>query len=310
MICELKINLLVDLILQKPIQLNASLHNTECIGCAFQHVTVANRAVIFELILNTNYEYKLFLQELNTKASCLVALSLGEHGKYRVSVEQISTSTLNCTLIVDCQPNQIFIPLIVAGIILLILFIASIVASRFELVDSIKRKVERTFRGQPDQPRVFSYDLQTCAPAASVETRSVVNPIKTKKRLISLDAFRGFGKEKHLNFIDRIRIDCFFSVNRNDFRQLWGRWLRCVRSWSLARFNFCRYCFSIFHLDDGNIVGYFIEKCIREKCSQTNNIDQIVDSFGEIIRQLKIDRSVTMKYKTILVITFRRSVSF
>jgi len=73
------------------------------------------------------------------------------------------------------------------------------------------------FKHVPPQESTHSYDLQACSPVATMDTMNATdgNPTITKlppihkvssvivprsKRLLSLDAFRGFGKKNKKNF--------------------------------------------------------------------------------------------------------------
>jgi hypothetical protein len=144
----------------------------------------------------------------------LETLSLHEHGQYilhvQTSINSTSDSGLKCFLSTQRSGNNIYIPLIVGGVILLILFIACIFAQRMKLREYLIDLKNHCFKYVPPQESAHSYDLQASPPATTIEPINPTNenPIMAKlppiqkasnvvvprsKRLLSLDAFRGFS---------------------------------------------------------------------------------------------------------------------
>ncbi|CAF3370347.1 unnamed protein product [Rotaria sp. Silwood1] len=172
------------------------------------------------LTVNTKYNYRIRI-ELNNSSFCVETLSLYEHGQYVLNVQMsLSSSTnsssnsdLRCRLITRRSANNIYIPLIVGGVILLILFIACIVAQKLKLRESLIKLQNRYLKRVPPPPSqetTHSYDLQVRSAATTTDpinaisgnstltklppTNKISNVIVPRsKRLLSLDAFRGFA---------------------------------------------------------------------------------------------------------------------
>jgi hypothetical protein len=161
---------------------------------------------------------------LSNTSSCLETLILYEHGQYVLNVQNSNTPSTNssvdtglkCLLTTRRSPNNVYTPLIVGGVILLALFIFSIFAQRMKLREYLINLKNRCFNHVPPQESTHSYDLQACPPATTI-CQSGIDAINTvecnpnvsklppihkvshiivprSKRLLSLDAFRGFGK--------------------------------------------------------------------------------------------------------------------
>lgn len=148
-------------------------------------------------------------------------LSLYEHTQYTLNVQISSTnsssdSNLKCLLTTSRLANNVYTPLIVGGVILIALFIFCIFAQRMKLREYLINLKNRCCNHVPPQDTTHSYDLQVCPPATTVcqsgidtfttqectPNISKIPPIHKishvivprSKRLLSLDAFRGFGK--------------------------------------------------------------------------------------------------------------------
>lgn len=136
---------------------------------------------------------------------------------------------MKCQLTTQRSANNIYTPLIVGGVLLLILFLACIIAQRMKFIDYLINVKNRCFKRAPPQDSTHSYDLQQCTPAVTIDTMNVVeaNPIMTKlppihkisnvivprsKRLLSLDAFRGFSKKKKIEFFTFYHFVSFFLL--------------------------------------------------------------------------------------------------
>jgi hypothetical protein len=213
--------------------------------------------------LNTKYTYRIRIELTNT-SSCLETLSLYEHGQYTLNV-QISTTNsstdtgLKCLLTSYRLANNVYTPLIVGGVILIALFIFCIFAQRMKLREYLINLKNRCCNHVPPQESTHSYDLQACPPMTTI-CQSGIDTINTaectpniskippihkisqvivprSKRLLSLDAFRGFGKR--LFSLDFIYSSLFGSFNRYDICELWRWWLCSIRTFSMAWNNIC-----------------------------------------------------------------------
>ncbi|CAF1481200.1 unnamed protein product [Adineta ricciae] len=180
----------------------------ECIDCPYEVITQdLSSTKSIELTLNTKFNYRIRV-ELNPTSSCQDTLILYEHGYYRFDVKLSSTtnSTFQCLLTRQRSPNNVYIPLIVGGVILLVLFVACLVAQRFKFRTFLINLRNRVSDRVPPQESAQSYDLQSRAPVttnneadtstatakqqSAHEMSNVLVP--RSKRLLSLDAFRGF----------------------------------------------------------------------------------------------------------------------
>jgi hypothetical protein len=148
-------------------------------------------------------------------------LTLYEHGQYILNVQTSTTPSTNsssdlglkCLLTTRRLANNVYTPLIFGAVILLALFIFSIFAQRLKLREYLIKLKNRCFNHVPPQESTHSYDLQACPPATTIcqtgidtiECNSNVSKlppihkishviVPRSKRLLSLDAFRGFGK--------------------------------------------------------------------------------------------------------------------
>ncbi|UJR27883.1 hypothetical protein I4U23_009148 [Adineta vaga] len=182
----------------------------ECIDCPYEVITgnlSSTKAV--DITLNTQFNYRIRI-ELNEILSCQETLILYEHGYYIFNVKLSSSSTTNsslqCTLTTQRSPNNIYIPLIIGGIILLVLFLVCIIAQRYKLREYLLNLKNRLSKHVPSQESTHSYDLQTRTPVVTndeINTNASTTKlppihkvsnvlVPRSKRLLSLDAFRGF----------------------------------------------------------------------------------------------------------------------
>ncbi|CAF0889821.1 unnamed protein product [Rotaria sordida] len=211
----------IDVIVDKQIIGNLSVYVQviECIDCPYKIIAQdLSSNKILNLTVNTKYNYRIRI-ELNNTLFCIETLSLYEHGNYILNVKiSLSSSTnsssnsdLICTLITRHSPNNIYIPLIIGGIILLILFIACIVAQKIKFRERLIILKNRFFKSvPPPQETPHSYDLQARTSATATDPINATNGNSTltklppipkisnvavpkSKRLLSLDGFRGFA---------------------------------------------------------------------------------------------------------------------
>ncbi|CAF2506841.1 unnamed protein product [Rotaria sp. Silwood2] len=191
----------------------------ECIDCPYRIIAQdlsSNKSLY--LTVNTKYNYRIRI-ELSNTSFCIEPLTLYEHGQYVLNVQMSSSlstnsssnSDLRCSLITRRSANNVSIPLIVGGVILLILFIACIVAQKLKLRERLIELKNRLFKSvPPQQETTHSYGLQVRSPATATDSINATggNSTLTKlppinkmsnvmvprsKRLLSLDAFRGFA---------------------------------------------------------------------------------------------------------------------
>ena len=152
--------------------------------------------------MNTNYAYRLRVEWPTTKSFCLQELAVREHGQYLVTVRTGSGSSLLCELTVRRAANKVYVPLIVGMILVVVLFFGCIIAKRFNLVDRLTALKNQCLKRRPIQESTRAYNLQPTVAGATAEPSLVkpptsdeaapAKPTKTK-RLLCLDAFRGFG---------------------------------------------------------------------------------------------------------------------
>ena len=179
---------------------------------------------MLNLTLNTKYTYRIRVELTNT-SSCLETLNLYEYGRYVLNIQISSTNTnsstdtgLKCLLTSSYRlANNVYTPLIVGGVILIALFIFCIFAQRMKLREYLINLKSRCCNHVPPQESTHSYDLQACPPMTTVcqsgidtinspectANISKIPPVHKishiivprSKRLLSLDAFRGFGRQ-------------------------------------------------------------------------------------------------------------------
>lgn len=169
--------------------------------------------------MNTKYSYRIRV-ELNSGSSCIESATLHEHGKYSLNIQLMSTNSstifdLKCMLNTQRSAHNVYIPLIVGGIILLLLFLTCLIAQRLKAREYFMNLINRVFKNIPQQESTHSYDLQVRPPVTTTTANNdtvngqdtslnatkippihkVTNAaVPRSKRLLSLDAFRGFGK--------------------------------------------------------------------------------------------------------------------
>lgn len=193
----------------------------ECLDCPYEIIAQdLSSSQVLNLTLNTKYTYRIRI-ELSNTSYCAETLILNEHGQYLLNVQSSANASadasLQCLLKSQRFTNNVYTPLIVGGVILIALFIASIVAQRMKLCEQLLKFKNRCFNQVPPQESTHSYDLQACPPATTI-CQSNVDTINTvdctsnvsklppihkvshvivprSKRLLSLDTFRGFGNE-------------------------------------------------------------------------------------------------------------------
>ena len=241
--------------------------------------------------LNTNYAYRLRVESSTKKSLCLLDLSVREHGQYLVTIRSGSDTNLECEVTVRRVANNVSVPLIVGMILVVVLFFGCIIAKRFNVVDRLTALKNQCLKRRPIQESARTYNLQATVAGTTAEpslvkastSDEVILPKPTKtKRLLCLDAFRGFGKGTNENAALVSRLSS--SSHCDDLRQLRRRWLRSVRTRSLARNHLCRYRLSILRLDAGYVVGHFVEERLGQEYSQANLGDEDWHSHFEIIR--------------------------
>lgn len=193
-------------------RLNVSIQIVECINCSYEILSenLTSKASL-SLTLNTKYSYRIRIEQSNI-SSCLLSLVPYEYELYLLQVENGNQSTnsssnknLICNLITKRSASHIYVPLIVAGVLLSVLFLTCIVAQRMKFDEYLKSIQKRFLNKKPPQESTQSYDLQANPPAETINA-SETNPTITRlppikkvssvivprsKRLLSLDAFRG-----------------------------------------------------------------------------------------------------------------------
>lgn len=165
---------------------------------------------VLNLTLNTAYTYRIRIDSING-SYCEQTVSLHEHGRYTFDIRLfITNSTLNCRLLTENSGNNIYIPLIVAGVILLILFILCLIAQRLKWLERLIRWKNDCFKSRSTQEPDRAYGLDACAEGSNIaninstETNPMTdkaepvqktpNAVPRSKRLLSLDGFRGLSR--------------------------------------------------------------------------------------------------------------------
>ncbi|UJR21859.1 hypothetical protein I4U23_024932 [Adineta vaga] len=215
----------VDIIVDNQISGNLTVYVlvNECLDCPYEVIAQdLSSNQVLNLTLNTKYSYRIRI-ELSNTSSCLETLNLYEHGEYILNVQQSTVppsnssldTGLKCILTTRRSANNVYTPLIFAGVILLALFIFCIFAQRMKLREYLINLKNRCFNHVPPQESTHSYDLQACPPVTTL-CQSGTDPVNTvecnsnvskippihkvsqvivprSKRLLSLDAFRGLA---------------------------------------------------------------------------------------------------------------------
>lgn len=211
----------------------------ECVRCPYELIAEdlsANK--IINITLNTKYNYHIRIETVN-KSYCVEKLNLNEHNQYvleigtNLSMNSSFESYLKCNLVIRYSSMSVYIPMIVAGIILLVLFILCIIAQRFDIYEYFLKIKKRLSKHAPSQESAHSYDLQACSlqPATSnnqIHATTDGNPsviklppihkasnaaVPRSKRLLSLDGFRGFGKFESLILYFFFKLILFCLIN-------------------------------------------------------------------------------------------------
>ncbi|CAF0896915.1 unnamed protein product [Adineta steineri] len=210
----------MNIIVDKQINGNLTVYIQviECIDCPYEIITEdLSSTKLLNLTLNTKFNYRIRI-ESNNLSPCLESLKLYEHGHYILNVQPApstqtnssSNSTLKCILTTQRSANNVNTPLIIAGVILLVLFVACILGQRMKVREHLLNLKNKCLKRVPPQESSQSYDLQACPPTvvhdATITTdgttpvtqlppiHKISNVIVPRsKRLLSLDAFRGFA---------------------------------------------------------------------------------------------------------------------
>ncbi|CAM4757962.1 unnamed protein product [Rotaria magnacalcarata] len=215
----------VDFIVDNQISGNLTVYVQviECLDCPYEVIAQdLSSTQVLNLTLNTKYTYRIRI-ELSNISSCLETLTVYEHGRYVLNVQNSnvpsnnsnSESGLKCLLTASRAANNIYTPLIFGVVALLGLFIFCLLAQRMKLREYLNNLTNRCFNNSPTQECAHSYDLQTCPPATTICQSGLdsVNTIECNangsklptmhklshvivprsKRLLSLDAYRGFA---------------------------------------------------------------------------------------------------------------------
>ncbi|CAF3665598.1 unnamed protein product [Adineta steineri] len=215
----------VDIIVNNQISDNLTVYVlvNECLDCPYEIIAQdLSSTQVLNLTLNTKYTYQIRI-ELNNVSSCVENLILYEHGEYILNVQTSNTpstnsssdSGLKCLLTTRRLADNVYTPLIFGGVILIAIFIFCIFAQRMKLREYLLNLKNRCFNHVPPQESTHSYDLQACPPVTTL-CQSGIDTINTtecnsnvskilpmnkvsqiivprSKRLLSLDAFRGFA---------------------------------------------------------------------------------------------------------------------
>lgn len=156
-----------------------------------------------KLIFNTKYSYFIRIEQSNT--SCyLKTFEPYENEFYVLTVENQSTNSssnrnFTCTISLPRSTIHAYVPLIVAGVLLLILFLACIVAQRMKFDEYLKTIQKRFTNKTPTQEATHAEMINTNETNPTVARLPPIQKVSSvivprSKRLLSLDAFRGLSK--------------------------------------------------------------------------------------------------------------------
>ena len=191
--------------------MTVSIQVIQCIECAYEIIAQDLSSTHFlNVTLNTAYTYRIRIDSTSA-SSCEQTLSLREHGRYTFDVQLSTTnSTLECHLTTENSGNNIYIPFIIAGIILLILFIVCLVAQRLKWLERLIRLKNDYLRSRSTSESGHAYNLDARSEGTNVvninatEASPVIaksesvqktpNAVPRSKRLLSLDGFRGLSR--------------------------------------------------------------------------------------------------------------------
>ncbi|XP_046900987.1 heparan-alpha-glucosaminide N-acetyltransferase isoform X1 [Hypomesus transpacificus] len=125
---------------------------------------------------------------------CRVQFHFGEQGNYSIWVKNLNdSSVVNCSLITDKEPVNIYIPILIASLLFTGLAIVWAIAGSITRLDAV-RNVMLRLGNSMETERLINSELGT--PGRTVETATdtilPTQPAPTK-RLRSLDTFRGLS---------------------------------------------------------------------------------------------------------------------
>ena len=211
----------------------------QCVECSYEIIAEDFSSTHFlNITLNTAYTYRIRIDSTKSLL-CEETLSLREHGQYTFEVQISSAnSTIQCHLATQDAGNNIYIPLIIAAIILLALFVVCLVAQRLKWLERLVSLKNRCCKSRSVQEYTEAQDLQVRAPITNIAKinnteETLIIPksesvpkvsnvlVPRSKRLLSLDGFRGLSKIAGKEFSSNAFLLSMFSVSRHDICQLW-----------------------------------------------------------------------------------------
>ncbi|KAF5885896.1 heparan-alpha-glucosaminide N-acetyltransferase-like, partial [Clarias magur] len=122
---------------------------------------------------------------------CRMQFHFGEQGNYSLWVKNLSDSAhINCTIVTVTEPNNSFLPLLIAFLVCAALCVfATMLSSVMRL--SVVRNLLVRVSSSMEAERLINSDLGS--PSRLVESTDAIVPPTSRTRLRSLDTFRGFA---------------------------------------------------------------------------------------------------------------------
>nr|XP_040033706.1 heparan-alpha-glucosaminide N-acetyltransferase [Gasterosteus aculeatus aculeatus] len=158
-----------------------------CYKCLFLHLVTVTHSNNASAVLSTKFALTLEVKSHTTNATlCRWSQTYGEGGHYSVWIQMSETANnSSCTFTVDKKPNNVYMPLLVAALLLVVLAVLFI-ARPYIHRRCCASKCIRTVCCQGPQHSDDNELVEAC--------EAQQNTTKAKPaRLLSLDTFRGFS---------------------------------------------------------------------------------------------------------------------
>uniref|UniRef100_A0A3P9KEB8 Heparan-alpha-glucosaminide N-acetyltransferase n=1 Tax=Oryzias latipes TaxID=8090 RepID=A0A3P9KEB8_ORYLA len=129
----------------------------------------------------------------NNNELCNVQFHFGEHGNYSLWIKNPNGSAqVNCSVVTDAIPVNSYIPILVAFFVFVGLALMFAIGKRIMRFDAVKRLVVR-IGGSMETERLINSELGSPQTEAPVTDNILPPPQSPRKRLRSLDTFRGIA---------------------------------------------------------------------------------------------------------------------
>ncbi|XP_028258655.1 heparan-alpha-glucosaminide N-acetyltransferase [Parambassis ranga] len=177
-----------------------SWRSERCYQCLYQQLGVVppgpspGQPSSEDFFVSTQHEMTLQLNSTELKTElCKVPFHFGEHGNYSLWVKNLNNSSVvNCSVVIDADPVNSYIPILVAFVIFAGLAVVFAVGRRILELDVVRGLVLQ-IRGSMETERLINSELGSPRIATPV-TDNILPPLpSTNRRLRSLDTFRGIA---------------------------------------------------------------------------------------------------------------------